>query len=432
MSHPPVRPTSAAPPVEPNRQRGLNTLLEVTRDLAAQIDIQDILATITRGAAEALSCDRASLFQYDRKRDELYTLVATELEISEIRHAADRGVTGAVAQTRSIVNVPDPHADPRWNGAVDRATGFQTRNILAAPVVSLQDGRLLGVLQLLNKNEGQFDAFDEDLLLAFTQHAAVALDRAFLVEEIQRRKTLEASLNVAREIQRGFMPTRMPDIPGYEVATWWFPNEAVGGDYCDVVRQIDGRTGLVIADVSGHGIGPALIMASARAGLRALLLEHSAPEELMQLLARALEPDLQDGRFITMVVAELDHDSHTLQYANAGHAPAMLYRAVDDSFLQLEATGLPLGVLDRPEYPQGPQQQLAIGDILVMCTDGIVEAMDAEDERFGQHRLEALVSELATAPLDDVVAEIGRQVEAHYVGESPPDDLTILAVRRNA
>lgn len=419
-------------PVEELRQRllGLNTLLEVTRDLAAEIDAHRILERITLGACRALECDRASLYRYDPETDELYTSVVTELEISEIRHTLDQGISGYVARHRVPQIVNDPAGDPRWNRSVDLRTGYQTRNILAAPLVSLHDSALLGVLELINKRGDPFEQFDVDLLGGFSQHASVALDRARLIEELKRSNEVEASLHVAREIQRGFMPQRLPQIPGYEIASWWYPNQAVGGDYCDVLRLADGRVGLIVADVSGHGIGPSLIMASVRSGLRALALERTAADELLSLLARALAADLQSGRFITMVMAELDATAHTLEYANAGHAPALHYAKAADRFTVLEPTGLPLGVLDDPIYDKAPLLRLDPGDLIVLCTDGIVEAMDASDEQFGHRRLEALIRQHAEGPVGQLVLRIGEAVSDHYVGENPPDDLTILAARR--
>jgi serine phosphatase RsbU (regulator of sigma subunit) len=227
------------------------------------------------------------------------------------------------------------------------------------------------------------------------------------------------------------MPQHLPPIPGYEVATWWFPNEAVGGDYCDVFALRDGRIGLVIADVSGHGLGPSLIMASARAALRALSLGHSSTETLLNLLGHSLAIDLHDGLFITLILAALDSQQHVIEFANAGHAPAMHYDAHNKQFVPLEATGLPLGVLDEPDYPPGPTVRMQVGDLLILCTDGIVEAMDVEGIAFGQQRLENIVRDMSAAPLTDLVHKIGAEVSAHYEGDSPPDDLTILALRRN-
>jgi phosphoserine phosphatase RsbU/P len=413
------------------RVDSLHRLLEVSRSLAAEVDLDRILSTITREACHALDCDRATIYQYDSEAAELYTRIATELEVASIRKPLSQGISGMVAAERVIANVSDPAADPRWDSSIDAATGYHTRNILAAPLIAPHDGSLLGVLQLLNKQGGSFDAIDEELLVAFGQHAAVSLDRARMIEEIKGQQATQASLNVAREIQRGFMPRELPVIPGYEVASWWYPNEAVGGDYCDVLKLQDGRTGLVIADVSGHGLGPALLMASVRAALRALTLDHSSSEVLLNLLGRSLGDDLQDGRFITIVLAALDAKAHRLEYANAGHAPALYYRASSDEFAQLESTGLPLGVLERPEYPQGPPLQLVPGDLLILCTDGIVEAMDADYKQFGVARLQHIVRTYKSESVAQMVEHIGAEVTQHYVGDSPPDDLTILALRRN-
>jgi len=414
------------------RLEGLSRLVEVTHSLAAEIDLTKLLDVIARQACRALDCDRASVFQYDGDTHELFTVLATELEVSEIRIPLDRGIAGHVARTRQLANVPDPAADPRWNPDVDRATGYRTTSILAAPLLSPHTGNLIGVISLLNKNNGGFDALDEELLTSFSQHAGIAIHRAHLVEELRRQGQIQASLNVAREVQRGFMPDKLPSIPGYEVDTWWFPNEAVGGDYCDVVPLRDGRMGLVIADVSGHGLGPSLLMASVRAALRALILEHTSTEVLLNMLSHALLSDLQDGRFITMVLAALDAEKHCVEFANAGHAPALHYRAASDSFHELEATGLPLGVLDRPEYPSGPPFQMEVGDLVLLCTDGIVEAMNEESQQFGQKRLEEIVRRMARHPVPELTHAIGDAVSAHYIGESPPDDLTVLCVRRNA
>jgi serine phosphatase RsbU (regulator of sigma subunit) len=414
------------------RLRGLTRLLDVTRSVAQEVDLDALLETIAREACRALDCDRASLYQYDPARKELFTRVATELEIEEIRHAVDRGVTGDVARSRRIANIPQASADPRWSAAVDRRTGYTTRNILAAPVVSPQGDELLGVLQVLNKREGAFDQFDEDLIAAFSRHVAVALDRARLVDELRKREAMQASLKLARSVQRGFMPHDMPQVPGYELAFWWFPNEAVGGDYCDVIPLRDGRLGLAIADVSGHGLGPSLIMASVRAALRALLLRESSPEVLLRMLNQAIFADLQDSRFVTMVLGLLDCTRHELVFSNAGHAPALLYRGREDEFITLSATGMPLGVLDDQEFPRGESLSLSPGDVLLLCTDGIVEATDAEGKFFGEPRLRAMIREGRGLTAQNLVQGIGRAVSSYIVGDVPPDDLTVLAVKRVA
>jgi serine phosphatase RsbU (regulator of sigma subunit) len=414
------------------RLASLEKLLELTRHLAGQIEPDAILGWITRDACAAIDCDRASLYQFDARRQELFTRVATELEIEEVRTPLGQGISGHVAQTGRLANVAHAADDPRWNSAVDRRTGYHTDSILCAPLHSGHDGSLLGVLELFNKREGRFTAFDEELLQAFSQHAAAALDRLRLIDDLKRRHQIEASLNIAREIQRGFMPSELPQVSGYEMAAWWFPNEAVGGDYCDVVRLRDGRLALVIADVSGHGLGPSLLMASVRAALHALILQYSSPEALLEVLGRALAKDLQNGRFITMMLAAIDPRDHVLEFANAGHAPAIYLNAASGQCATLDPTGFPLGVVDEPSYSRGRPVAIGRGDLIVLCTDGIVEAMNASNQLFGREKLEQIIRTHAGEPVAQIVRHVGRAVEAHYVGESPPDDLTILAARRNA
>lgn len=412
------------------RINGVCRVVNVTGELAAEIDLDKILTLISEQACQALACERATIFQYDPVGNSLYTKVALGLEVPEIRRSIDRGIAGHAARLRQIVNVSNPQKDPRWDRSIDLQTGYQTRNVLAAPLVSPRDGSLLGVLQALNNLGGDFDAFDEQLMLAFSHHAAIALDRAHLVQELQARKQITASLNVAREVQRQFMPRNLPQVPNYEFASWWLPNEAVGGDYCDVLPMANGRTAITIADVSGHGLGPSLLMASVRAALRSLAIEHFSPVGLMELLARAIAQDLQDGRFITMVLASLDHDRHLIDYANAGHAPAEWFHAATGEFHSLESTGIPLGAMDDATYTPVDPIMMGPSDLLILGTDGIIEAMDDRGEMFGLERLRHVVAGHAGDSARQLVERIGSEVAAFLSGRSPDDDVTVIIAKR--
>ncbi len=410
-----------------NSLPGLNRLLEVTRLLAEEIDTDQILATIAAEATGALHCERAIVFRFDAKRNEL---VAAAGAVQDLAIPLDQPLPDYVARVRELVNITDAANDSRWDSAYDRLGGTATRTALVVPLVATRDDRLLGILAMLNNIGGPFDADDESLALAFSHHAAAALDRARLIAEIDQRRELEASLGVAREVQRRFMPSKLPAIDGYEVATWWFPNEAVGGDYCDVIPLPSGDVALCVADVSGHGLGPSLLMASVRAALRTLLLSHDCPQTLLENLARALAEDFEHGSFITMCLARLAPARHQLTFSNAGHAPALVWQAATGQFVDLESTGVPLGVVVPTDYPLGPPLAMQPGDLVVLATDGIVESFDRRGQQVGIEPLNDNILPLARNPLPELVREIGRQVELHYVGDSPPDDLTILALRR--
>lgn len=412
------------------RLAGLMRLVEITRDLAARHDLDEVLETVTTSVCEALDCERASLYLYDEQRNELYTRVVTELEIEEIRAPADSGITGWCARRRKIANIPDPHVDARWNSSVDKRTGFHTCNILAAPLISPHDDRLVGVLQLLNKRGGCFNEFDEQLVEAFASHAATALERAELLEEIRRSQRLQAAIEVGQSIQRSFLPDRLPEIPGYEVAVWWQPAETVSGDYYDIIPLPDGRLGLIVADVSGHGVGPSLIMASARAMIRVISRTCSDPQRILAALAETISPDLHDGRFITFLIAALDPRTHELTFANAGHGPALLFRRASGEFQPLETTSLPLGFPMKAETRPGGPLAMAPGDILLLATDGSIELRNGDDAMFGRKRLERLVRENRRLPATKLLEVLRQAIGEFHPNPHPPDDITLMIVER--
>ena len=226
------------------------------------------------------------------------------------------------------------------------------------------------------------------------------------------------------------MPSRMPEIPGYEVSTWWLPYQSVGGDYCDVFPLELGKLGLCVADVSGHGLGASLVMASVRAALHALVLEHSSPQVLMEMVGRTLTNDLNVTGFITMVLASLDYQAHRVVFSNAGHAPALHYSYDSKSFAPLETTGTPLGVLGYCQFPLGGAIEMQRGDWIILCTDGIVEALDSREVQFGYERLQRIIGENANATPQYLARMIGNQVEQYYREGHQQDDLTVLVLRR--
>jgi sigma-B regulation protein RsbU (phosphoserine phosphatase) len=407
----------------------LARLLEVALELGSAHDLDHILRIATAGVCEAVGCERASLFVYDEARQELYTRVVTELEIAEIRHGIDRGIVGWVARHRELQNVPDPRSDGRWDHTIDLRTGFYTRNILAAPVMLTADPRMLGVLQLLNKPEG-FCKFDEQLIRAFAAHVALALERRRLQDEARAGEEMRHALEMGRTIQSTFLPKALPQIPGYEVASWWQPAEFVSGDYYDWLRLPDGRWGFVVGDVSGHGLAAALIMASVRAMVHVLAQTESAPVRFLKLLRESIASDLGDSRFISFLFLALNTRTHAVSVANGGHAPAYRYLARSREFLRLTATATPFGFPPVALPSASDPAPLEPGDMLVLGTDGLVEVRNSQDQMFGTERLLRLIREFAALPLAELVHRVSTAVREFHGRPLPPDDTTLVVIRR--
>jgi len=412
----------------------LTRLLEVALELGGAHDLDHILRIATTGVCDAVGCERASLFVYDDRRQELYTRVVTELEIAEIRHQRDKGIVGWVATHRELQNVPDPHADPRWDSTVDLRTGFRTQNILAAPVMQVGEPattRVLGVLQLLNK-PGGFDAFDEQVIRGFAAHVALALDRRRMQDELRAADEIRQAMEMGRQIQSTFLPKTLPEIRGYEVASWWQPAEFVSGDYYDWLPLPDGRWGFLVGDVSGHGLAAALIMASVRAMVHVLAQTKSVPERITDLLRASITADLNDSRFITFLFLALNLDTHTLTYANAGHAPAYRFHAHSQSFERLPPTATPFGFPQVVLPPATPHAPLRPGDMLVLGTDGLIEVRNSAGQMFGTERLLRLIREYAPLPLAELVRRVSIAVCEFHGRPLPPDDTTLVVIRRMA
>jgi serine phosphatase RsbU (regulator of sigma subunit) len=249
-------------------------------------------------------------------------------------------------------------------------------------------------------------------------------------EQVRR----DASLALAHEIQAGLFPRSLPAVDGYELAAGSRSADATGGDYYDVLTLASGKLGLVIADVCGHGLGPSLLMASLRATLRGLAVHEPPPDVLVSDVGQALYADLSPQfRFITMLYGALCPLRHHFCFANAGHGPVVLhFQSATDHFRSLaddDKGGGPLGIL-RERYQSGDPVALLPGDILILGSDGIVEAGHGK-EKFGMERLMQLIRQLKANPLQELHDEIMEAAMSFEEGARPDDDLTLLLVRRN-
>lgn len=406
----------------------LRRILEVSRRMAVVEDLDALLHLIVEVACDVLDCERATIFLYDAANDALYSRVARGSET--IRFPADRGIAGAAARQRRCINVPDAYADQRFNREIDKQTGFRTRNLLTFPLENLE-GKLIGVLQALNKRDGAFRDADEHLALVLSAQAGVALDRGRLLEEFVEKQRMARDLDIAREIQQGLFPPANPVLPGYDVSGWNRPADETGGDCFDFIELDDGRLVILMADATGHGIGPALIVAECRSLVRALF---TATDDLARIAAgvnRLLCDDLADDRFVTAFLGLLDPQRHRIDYVAAGQGP-ILHLDETGSLTSRSAGMVPFGVLDDVDIVV-ESFSLAPGAMLALLTDGFFEAENGRDELFGEERIAELLRAAAQSPMADVIGGIYHSVRAFRGPQSAQmDDLTAVLIRRNA
>ena len=264
--------------------------------------------------------------------------------------------------------------------------------------------------------------FWEVLTRNLTWHSRVA--------EAQERERIEQELQVARQIQQALLPEATPELDGWELTTYYEPAREVGGDFYDFLELEDGRLGLVVGDATGKGMPAALVMATTRGMLRAVVQSVESPGEVLARVNEALVAEIPPNMFVTCLYAILDPKSGSLSYANAGHDLPYLRRHYGEGAHELRAAGMPLGMMPEMSYEE-KETSLGEGDRVLFYSDGLVEAHDPKREMFGFPRLQRLVAEHAEeGSLEDFLME-----ELYsFTGEGweQEDDITLLTLQRPA
>jgi serine phosphatase RsbU (regulator of sigma subunit) len=278
----------------------------------------------------------------------------------------------------------------------------------------------------------QFSQRDLGLFAALAQHISIALENARLHVDSIEKVRLEQSLTIASAIQRDLMPPTPEGVAGWDLAAWYAPAEKAAGDFYDFARLKDGRQAVVVGDVAGHGIGPALITASAQGSLRSYLRLLSSPAEALTLLNQDLCERIEEGRFVTLLTAALRTDGE-VEVFDAGHGEAIVWRAATRQTRPLGRGGPALGVVPGASYEVSERLRLDRGDALFLYSDGIAELpLDGKpDERVGEDGVAQAFARAAVsaAGAPEVLAHFREGVLAR--ARAPyPDDITLVVVRR--
>lgn len=405
-------------------------ILDVTRKLSTPIELDDMLVQVVDVARDVLCAERGTVFLYDKKNTELFAEVGTGLEVEEIRFPADQGIAGICARTCTIINVPDAYSHEGFNPEIDRKMGYRTRCILSIPLVGLDDS-LVGVLQLINKIGGSFTKQDERVAKVLASQCAVALQRATLLREYMVKRKIENDLILAREIQMQLLPARMPEIPGYDLAGWNEPADQTGGDIFDAISLDGGKVLLLLADASGHGLGPALSVTQFRAMVRMAFRLRSNLSDLHSHTNNQLVEDLTSERFITAFIGLLEAADNTIRYHACGQAPLLHYHSLTGKVDELSASALPLGIIPDILLENPDPIFMDRGDIFALISDGIFEQADKTGDQFGVNRTIDIIRKNSTLSAKELIKVIHSAVLRHAGKTFQDDDMTIVLVKRN-
>ena len=408
----------------------LSLLFEATRLLNSTLDLSELLELILKIARQEVKADRGSVFLVDNKRKELWSIVAFGLDHQEIRIPWGKGIAGRIAETGEKINVDDAYELPFFEAGFDQRFNYRTRSLLGMPIRH-HTGEVVGVIQLLNKTTGpRFTPEDEDFLSKLSGHMAMALENARLHRESLEKQRMEKELALARGIQRSLLPDAPPIIPGFELAVANEPCFECGGDYYDFLHLGPQSLLLVVADVEGKGVSSALVMSNLQATLRALVMHLHSLEVLALSLNEMIYNDTKSEKYLSCFLGLVDTRHNGLHYINAGHVPPILVDGATGKYSLLEDGGTVIGLFPKTDYTRGTAQ-LKAGDILVCCTDGILEAADEKDEEFGSEKLAASVIRHRDKTAQEIIEAVIEEVNQWCHGVQA-DDKVLMVMKVNS
>ena len=418
--------SAASLPPAPLSDYQMRRVLDVSRMLAVPTELDPLLKRIAEVCTDTLNCERASIFLCDTAASELWTKIA--LGSGEIRVPCTAGIIGHSFTHNQLVHVSDPYNDSRFNPEPDRRSGFVTRNLLTCPMADL-NSKPLGAIQAVNKHQADFDEADVSMIKLLCEQAGIALQRNRLQVEAMESVALRHEMELARKAQQALIPKKAPQLPGLDAVGWTLPASITGGDCFDLWKMPDGRLGILLADASGHGLAPAMVVAQARTLVRAISELEPDPHRLLARVNSRLAEDLDWGHFVTAFVAFLDCQGN-LQWSSAGHGPVFVRRKPGSEPTLLEPPVQPLGVVDQWVDDAPPPIQIEPGGSLILVSDGIFEAINPSGELFGIPRMLACLDSLHGRPPAELLAALREEVVRWHARREPLDDQTIVIVQR--
>lgn len=407
----------------------LSLLFEATRLLNSTLDLAELLELILKIARTEVKADRGTVFLVDHGKRELWSIVASGLDNQEIRVPYGKGVAGRVGESGESINADDAYTLEFFDRSFDQKFGYRTKSLLCLPIRH-HTGEIVGVIQLLNATAGKFTAEDVDFLEKLSGHMAMALENARLHREALEKQRLQKEMDLARSIQRSLLPEAPPTVPGFEIAVLNEPCFECGGDYYDFLNLGPQTLLLVVADVEGKGVASAMVMSNLQATLRALVMHLHSLEVLTLSLNEMIYNDTKSEKFLSIFLGLVDTRRNGLHYINAGHVPPILISGATGEYQQLTDGGTVIGLFPHAEYQRG-SVKLQKGDVLVCCTDGIMEAQDVNEDEYGHERLAACLARTRTKSAQEIVDVVLQEVNQFSRGGKHIDDKVLMVLKVN-
>jgi phosphoserine phosphatase RsbU/P len=402
----------------------LELLQETGEVLSTSFKMEDILKGIVVALGKLHPFDALGIFILSRSGETMEEIFSIGYESEISRHMleikADKGLVGWVTKTGEPVIVPNVHEDPRYVRTRDT-----TNSELVVPLFSGQ--QVIGAFNLESDQLDAYSPLDLEMVRAFANQVSLSITRARLYKEMVIKNRIEDQLQVARDIQKSFLPDIPTKYPGFDFDAINISSEQVGGDYFDFIPIVDHQLGVTIADVSGKGLPASLIMASYRASLIAEIRNNYAIRTIMRKVNNLICESVEKGNFVTAVYGVLDTRNRIFTFSNAGHNPPFILRKTGE-VETLSDGGLILGIVPERQYLERPVQ-IGPGDIMVMYTDGITDTENEQGDQFDVERLVELVRANRRLSARELRTRIILEIDRFRADDSQRDDLTLVIIK---
>tara|TARA_R110002049_G_scaffold309268_1_gene519543 strand:- start:59368 stop:61221 length:1854 start_codon:yes stop_codon:yes gene_type:complete len=409
----------------------LEALMRINTNLSNALALDEVLPNVLNSLFDIFpAADRGFVVMQDAEGQLTPRWVKTRQAVDSTETVRiSRTIIRQVMDSGEAILSLDASEDSRFDSS-ESIADFSIRSMVCAPLCD-GEGKAFGALQIdSTQGRGQFRDDDVDLLTGVATQAGIVINNARMHEQALVQREVEQDLKLATDVQKAFLPQTQPDAVGFDVCSFYQAANHIGGDYFDYIHLADGRVGVIVADVVGHGVAAAMFMAKLSAETRFCLA--SIPD-----LAQAVEKlnDRMSGlhvdRFVTLVMMVIDPKRDTVSIVNAGHMPPIVRSGKDGSISEPggDESGLPIAIDTGMEY-ESVDIPFHTGDIAVLYTDGINEAMNAADEEFGMERVRELTA--AGGDANDVTDRIVSAVRKH-IGSAPPfDDMCLVVIQRTS
>lgn len=344
--------------------------------------------------------------------------------------AVDEGVFGAALAAGESLHIPNVKDHESFRD--DFVRYEENVSALLSPLT--HGGRDLGVVAVVKGlQHGGFSHNDFEVFRSVAEQSAFAMGNAMIHQELAEKRKIDAELRTARDVQNVLLPTSEPHIPGYRVSGSNTPARMISGDYFDYMELEHGKSGVVIADVTGKGVPAGLLMAMCRSVLRLTSKNTSSPSEALNLVNRHLFPDVREDMFVSLAYVILTHGTGDLLLSRAGHDAPLMFRSNTRTVEFIKPPGLAIGIDEGDVFERVTKDfpmHMESGDCLLLYTDGVCEAVDKDDNEFSSNRLEDEFLKSAPMGAEAVVDSI-RQAVSLFVGDLPQmDDITLIAIEK--